>query len=468
VSSPAALAPAPETFPLRRGRGAVALHATGVRHPAQLSGEGFTAYSDVTHLAAGARALRLGTKSSVYTFPRAGFVDPASKDRLQRALVERIASEPDGALQLARMAELDRLWREPAPVRATFVLAIACIAVYALEAALGPIVSLSGFFSRTLFGAGELWRILTANLLHASVPHLVLNVLAILGLGSLVERPLGTTRTAFVIGISAFGAMGAALAADYEQAVGASGIACGLAGALVWLELRCADRLPAPWRVPRRLLLAAIAVEAALSFTLPNIAGAAHAGGFVAGLAACAAVARPGLRREPARPWLTAANAVLGLLAVLALVAAGRELAGDGDMLARSGARLLRLTEVSPQVLNNTAWMIATSAHPTSEQLSVALRLAERAVDDTNRKDPNVLDTLAESQFAAGQVDEAVETIDEAIALAPDESYFVEQRRRFTGDREADDRPDPPPDDLPLPDGPDGPSDAEETPGVAV
>jgi membrane associated rhomboid family serine protease len=382
--------------------------------------------------------------------------------------VERIASEPDGALQLARMAEVDRLWREPAPVRVTWVLAAACVGVYALEAALGPTVTLAGSFSRTLFEAGELWRILTANLLHASLPHLVLNVLAIVGLGSLVERPLGAARTAFVIGLSAFGAMGAAVAANYEQALGASGIACGLAGAFLWLELRCADRLPAPWRVPRRLLLAAIATEAAISFSVPNIAAAAHAGGFVAGLAACAAVARPGLRREPSRPWLTATNAVLGLAAVLALVAAGRELAGDGDMLARSGARLLRLHEVSPQVLNNTAWMIATSPHPTPEQLSVALRLAERAVDDTNREDPNVLDTLAESQFASGKVDEAVETIDEAIALAPDEPYFVEQRRRFVGDRDAGDRPEPPPDELPVPNGPDGPSDEEEPPGVSV
>ena len=34
--------------------------------------------------------------------------------------------------------------------------------------------------------------------------------------------------------------------------------------------------------------------------------------------------------------------------------------------------------------------------------------------------------------------------IDEAIRLAPHERYFLEQRRRFTGERAADDRPDPP------------------------
>ena len=38
----------------------------------------------------------------------------------------------------------------------------------------------------------------------------------------------------------------------------------------------------------------------------------------------------------------------------------------------------------------------------------------------------------------------AVLTIDEAIRLAPQERYFFEQRRRFTGERAAEDRPEPP------------------------
>ena len=39
----------------------------------------------------------------------------------------------------------------------------------------------------------------------------------------------------------------------------------------------------------------------------------------------------------------------------------------------------------------------------------------------------------------------AVAVIDEAIAIWPAEPYFREQRRRFLGERSADDRPDPPP-----------------------
>src|SRR5690606_30580450 len=79
--------------------------------------------------------------------------------------------------------------------------------------------------------------------------------------------------------------------------------------------------------------------------------------------------------------------------------------------------------------------------------LEDALELAERAVRATRRRDPNLLDTLAEAQFRAGRPRAAVATIEEAIALAPHERYFREQRRRFLGERPADDRP-PPPDGL--------------------
>jgi hypothetical protein len=95
-------------------------------------------------------------------------------------------------------------------------------------------------------------------------------------------------------------------------------------------------------------------------------------------------------------------------------------------------------------MLNNTAWMIITEQSPTPEQIQLALRSAQRAVAQTDRSEPNFLDTLAETQFLAGYSEDALDTIDEAIALVPGESYFVEQRRRFTGERAYDDRPAPP------------------------
>ena len=70
--------------------------------------------------------------------------------------------------------------------------------------------------------------------------------------------------------------------------------------------------------------------------------------------------------------------------------------------------------------------MIATSAEPTRGRSSRSRsRLARRAVRATERRSPNLLDTLAEVYFQLGRSDDAVETIDQAIALAPGEAYFA-------------------------------------------
>ncbi|NNL65902.1 MAG: hypothetical protein HKP30_06655, partial [Myxococcales bacterium] len=126
--------------------------------------------------------------------------------------------------------------------------------------------------------------------------------------------------------------------------------------------------------------------------------------------------------------------------------------AEGGAALARTAQRIEDQSFAEPMVLNNYAWLIATSHRTDAEALDVALRLARRAVAETGREDPNVLDTLAEVQFVAGDSEAAVDTIEEAIALSPDEPYFQEQRRRFLGERAADDRPEPPEEDaLPEP-----------------
>jgi hypothetical protein len=255
---------------------------------------------------------------------------------------------------------------------------------------------------------------------------------------------------------SALGAMAASLWAAYPSALGASGVVAGIVAAILVREVRAPETLPAAWRLPRGLLAAAIAAETAILAFVPGVAHAAHAGGFLAGGAA--ALALPSSRRRPG--WLLLADGAAAAGLVLALgITFWTAVAPDVEVARRRAERLLALEDPSPGLLNNAAWHIATAEDPDPRLLEVAERLARRAVEATGRRDPNLLDTLAEVHFQAGERRQAVAVIDEAIALDPEEPYFREQRRRFLGERDPEDRPPPPapgppPDRPPIPERP--------------
>jgi membrane associated rhomboid family serine protease len=463
------LLPAEVRFALRPGRGEVALHAGGFRHPASrwTGAERFTAYRDVTHLQLGPRQLRIGTRQGVWMLPRAWFAAPDGAERLVHALFERIAAEPGARAQLAAMAEAEQLLREPRGLRATPLVAALCVAVFALEQWLGPIVHHAGFMSPLLASGGEPWRLLTANVLHADATHLLLNTLGLLALGALVERPLGALRTVLVLGLSAVGATASAWLAGYDALVGASGMVAGLAGALLWLELRRSELLPAGWRIPRRPFLAALAADALLPLALPFIAGAAHVAGFFAGALAAALCSGRQLRREPLRLESLLAVGLVTVIAGVSLASAARFVFGSAAWEGHA-ERLLRADEPPPLILNDAAWLIVTGERPSERAVADAVELAERAVRATGGRDPNILDTLAEAHFRNGDESAALVTIDQAIALQPDEPYFREQRRRFTGERAANDRPDPPRGWLPPAPAEPSPWDVPEGPGISI
>lgn len=448
-----------EVFALRSGRAAVELHATGLRHPGPGWGQGFTPYAAITHVAAGIRGLRIGTRQGVLAFRRGDFLDPTAILRLAVALRGRIAALPAGAERLARMDALDRRLAHPGRRLVTRGLVVACLAIFVLQLGYAPDVAMVGMFSADLVEVGEWWRLVTANLLHGGVTHLLLNVVALGVLGDLLERQLRSAATGFVMIASALGAMGGSLVAGYASALGASGVVAGVVAALLIREIRAPEHTPAPWRIPRRLLLLAIALETLVLSFVPGVAHAAHAGGFAAG--GIAAWLLPTSGRRPG--WLLAADGLAGLGVLAAVGLAGwMALAPDVEVAKRRAERLLELSDPAPELLNNAAWQIATGRDPDPELLAVAERLARRAVAVTGRKDPNILDTLAEVYFQRGETARAVDVIEEAIALAPGEAYYREQRRRFLGERDPQDRPPPP-----SPEGSPGPA-IPERPSIRV
>jgi membrane associated rhomboid family serine protease len=435
-----------EAFPLRRGRRPVALHTTGFRHPGGFfSGrEVFTPYAGVTQLVLTVRGLRVGTRKGIFLLHRAAFEQASGPEALMRALHSRILAQPGGTLQLARMQQLNRWMLGPQRHWVSRGVSLFCVAVYVLQELYVPWVELAGIFSADLVGMGEWWRLVTANFLHAFPVHLALNAICLLGLGLLAERSLGSARAALVMAASAIGSMGGSYLADYQWAVGASGIVAGLIGSLIWLELRRPEQLPVIWRIPRRLFIAAVAGETVLLLFIPGIAHAAHLGGFLTGVLVTSVLAPAELGPGRSPRWLAPACGATALAVGVAVLTAVWPLLAPSSTVAERRAAHLLSAEIEPYHLNNVAWTIVTGPAPSPGLFDVALQLAERAVEETRRGDPNILDTLAEAYFVAGRREAAIATIDEAIFLAPAVGYFREQRRRFTGERGSEDRPDPP------------------------
>jgi membrane associated rhomboid family serine protease len=448
-------------FRLAGGR-ALALRESGLLHP-DGAAQRFTPYSELIHLSLDAGALTLGARRGAWRLPRADFAEPGAPSEALAALSERVAALPGGAAREERQRALDRRLRERRRPALAPALTGLTVLVFLLSRAF-PALSIEGEYWGELGLLDEPWRLVTAQLLHEDFRHLASNALGLLLLGGLLERQLGAARTALVLAAAGLGAMLGSWFAGYDRAMGASGLVTGAAGALLALELRRPDLLPAPWRARRRLLVGTFAVCAVLLLFVPRVAHAAHLGGFLAGGAALVGLAPASAAGFVAGPVLRTANGVLVALLALALVPLGLGVLDPDRVAVLRAERLLAEEEPNALALNNYAWTLAASEQPSQQQLEVALDLARRAVRETRRSDANLLDTLAEVYFQKGRIEEALETIDEAIELAPEEPYFREQKRRFEGERARDDRPEPP-EELPVPR---LPGFDPESPGVRV
>jgi hypothetical protein len=267
-------------------------------------------------------------------------------------------------------------------------------------------------------------------------------------LGHLVERPLGSWRTAAILGAGAIGTVAGIQFGDQQTVIGSSGLVAALAGAILALELNYPESLPAFWRLPRRLFVGVLILQFVVIDRLLSdyVAGGAHFGGFLAGFLAAWSLGRPSIEslvptpRQRLAAYVTAVLLIFGILGSLPLIR------HDMSALERHASRLLNSpirVDLYPHE-NAAAWFIATEGGASPAALEYAVALADRAVASTQRMHPDLLDTLAEALFQRGDRLAALLTIDEAIRLVPNEPYFIEQRRRFTGERAEDDRPPPP------------------------
>jgi membrane associated rhomboid family serine protease len=453
-------------FRLVRG-GALILERDGFRliEPRGLRRSPIHPYDAISHVHATDRVLLVGTAETLLTIRARDFVDVVEEgpEAAKDALLARVAAQPDGASRLAAIDAVDRLGAHDGPAWVVWTVVLLCLIGTGLQLA-EPMIEQVGSFLPDLFARGEYWRAITAHFLHElSVPplwlglwpgglpaptHLAVNVAGLLILGHLVERPLGAWRTAMVLAMSGLGTTFGILAYGHLNVLGASGLVAGLAGAMLASELHHGDALPTYWRLPRRLFVGALVLQFFVVDQLWGhvLAGGAHLGGFVGGYLATWMLGRPSLDALGSTPPLR-----LGVgcaLALLAIGVAGAWPLARHDMAAleRHAARLYDTPDSFHLYRhdNAAAWLIATGEGASPLGLDLAVALADRAVSNTGRVLPGILDTLAEALFQRGDRLAAVLTIEEAIRLDPREPYYQEQRRRFTGDRDPDDRPPPP------------------------
>lgn len=137
-----------------------------------------------------------------------------------------------------------------------------------------------------LVWAGEVWRLATANFVHAGFEHVIGNVAALMVLGSLVERVMGGTRFAGVLAVSAVGGTALAAWANPPElvSVGASTMVFGLLGCALALHVRLGWEVPVDLRVRPRRLWMVVGLQVVAHLLSPVVVDHwAHLGGFVGG-----------------------------------------------------------------------------------------------------------------------------------------------------------------------------------------
>jgi rhomboid protease GluP len=173
---------------------------------------------------------------------------------------------------------------------------------------------------------GELWRLVSAAFLHGGWLHMLLNALALVAVGRVVEAIYGRTRMLWLFLLSAIVGAAASWVSGTLVSVGASGGVFGLMAAAVVFGWRHPDALPeAPSRFFRWKLLPWVFGNLALGFIPPLdqvIDNAAHMGGLVAGAALAAVVGNRLVPAERGRLW-TRALMGLGFAALVGVAAWG-------------------------------------------------------------------------------------------------------------------------------------------------
>jgi len=203
--------------------------------------------------------------------------------RADRSRLRRRAEEPTPwpADKPARFA----FWvsRHPANGTKTLAAAVAIVALSQVAVGLDASVAAAGLVKNSV-RSGQVWRLLSAGMLHGNAWHLLGNLGALLALGRLTEGLAHWSRLAIVYLWSIpSGSLFSLFLLPQTTSVGASGGLMGLLGFLLVLAMRHAKALPPRFAGSLANAVAWIAATGVVAHAI--IDNAAHLGGLLCGLA---------------------------------------------------------------------------------------------------------------------------------------------------------------------------------------
>jgi membrane associated rhomboid family serine protease len=167
-------------------------------------------------------------------------------------------------------------------------------------------------------GGGEWWRIFTSGFLHYGPIHIAANMFSLWMMGRALEQVFGRTRYLALYFISMLGASTSVLLFDAPNrpSAGASGALFGLMGCYAVIVLKL--------KLNPSGLLVTLAINAYITFSIPNISILAHVGGLVTGaLVAVAFLYAPARNRVR---WQTAGAVILVVAFIGLLVYRGAQI----------------------------------------------------------------------------------------------------------------------------------------------
>lgn len=365
---------------------------------------------------------------------------------LRREILARIARRPNGRELLQGLQDRGREYEEvharPSPWTRNLTVLLGL--GFVLEVWLGAAgSSLDGAGMLLRMGAnahdlvvdGQVERLLTANFLHGGWLHIYMNGMALLALGGVLERLIGSLR--FLLLYLASGLAGAAASAflgGASMSVGASTALFGLLGAWLLIQLRFHKQMPIGFSMSRARWAFILGLNAALPFVWRVIDTWAHAGGFLAGII-LAFLFYPKAPRDlyapPGKPIRLLAFAMI-LAQLLALGVSTRRFF-EGDIAPAVLLKVLSDADTpNPHLQNNIAWRLVTDPKASPERLRQAGELAESAIQQAERREHRgaFQDTLATSYFRLGKFERAVRMELMALRLSAN-TAMLSQLARF-------------------------------------